>query len=101
MNHTSYTSFFALCCLCILLFPFEGWAGQNPMGTTMCSVVDWFENGSVGAGLTTLGMIIVGVAALMNRITWGVAIISLLDVALISGAGGMVVALGGVDCSTP
>jgi type IV secretory pathway VirB2 component (pilin) len=69
----------------------------NPIGQTLCAVVGWFK-GSVGAGLATLSIFIIGIAAMMGKISWGMCIFAQLDVVLLFGAGALVEELGGVQC---
>lgn len=62
---------------------------QQVIGDLLCSVVEWF-NGPVGAGIATLAIIMVGIGALMGKVSWGVAIIVGIGVAVIFGAGNIV-----------
>lgn len=73
--------------------------GANPIGSTLCSVVGWFHEGSVGVGLASLSIFITGIAALMNKISWGMFIFASLDVALIFGATYWLVDFGGTPCA--
>lgn len=69
-------------------------AGANtPIGNIMCNVAAWFT-GNTGQGLATLAIIIIGVGALMGKVSWGMAIIVGLGIALIFGAAAMVTSLG-------
>lgn len=88
--------FYILCVALIALFP-DAVLANNPMGTTLCMVVDWF-NGRVGAALATLSIMILGVAALMGYITWKMCFFAELDVILIFGAGWFVETFGGNQC---
>lgn len=63
------------------------------IGNMMCNVVGWFT-GSTGKGLATLAIIVIGVGALMGKVSWGMAIIVGLGIALIFGAAAMVNSLG-------
>ncbi len=66
-----------------------------------CNVINWF-NGPVGKGIATIAIIVVGVGALMGKVSWGLAIIVGLGVALIFGATTVVSAMGGsgdLDCN--
>lgn len=66
---------------------------DTPVGQMMCNVVQFF-NGNAGKGLATLAIIIIGVGALMGKVSWGMAIIVGLGIALIFGAAAMVDAIG-------
>ena len=69
------------------------------IGTMMCTVVGWFL-GSAGQGLATLAIIVIGVGALMGKVSWGMAIIVGLGISLIFGASALVTSLGstGTGC---
>ena len=85
----------------VMLLPTEAWAaigeatGVDTMGITkvMCNVVSWFT-GKVGGGIATLAIIVIGVGALMGKVSWGMAIIVGLGIGVIFGAGQIVSALG-------
>lgn len=71
-------------------------AAAEPTALTnvLCGVVGWFQ-GPVGAGIATLAIIIIGVGALLGKVSWGMAIIVGIGVAIVFGAGSIVEALGG------
>jgi len=86
----------------VLLIPADAWAqgtGANPIGDVLCKVVEWF-NGPIGGGIATLAIIVVGVGALMGKVSWGMAIIVGLGVGIIFGAGTIVELLGGKQCGS-
>lgn len=74
--------------------------GETTVANVLCRVVNWFT-GSVGKGIATLAIIIIGVGALMGKVSWGMAIIVGLGVAVIFGAASIVEELGdtGSSCS--
>jgi len=81
-------------------------SGDNTViGNTLCRVVTWFT-GSTGKGIATIAIIIIGVGALMGKVSWGMAIIVGIGVALIFGAASLVnsisgdAAAGGSNCSS-
>lgn len=84
-----------------LLAPDVAMAGGNPLGETLCKVVAWFD-GPTGQGIATLAIIIIGVGALLGKVSWGMAIIVGLGVAVIFGAGDLVSELSddGSSCSS-
>jgi type IV secretory pathway VirB2 component (pilin) len=45
----------------------------TPMGMVLCRVVD-FMYGNLGRGLATLGIITLGIGALLGKVTWGMAL---------------------------
>jgi type IV secretion system protein VirB2 len=69
-------------------------ATDTVIGNMMCIVTGWFL-GSAGKGLATLAIIIIGVGALMGKVSWGMAIIVGLGIALIFGAAALVNSLAG------
>ena len=69
------------------------------MGDLLCGVAGWFT-GSVGKGIATLAIIVIGIGALMGKVSWGMAIIVGLGVAIVFGAPTIVNELGGnSNCS--
>lgn len=87
-----------LALVAVMLMP-EFASAQNPIGDTLCNVVDWFT-GPVGGGIATLAIIIIGIGALMGKVSWGMAIIVGLGVAIIFGADTLISELtdGGNTC---
>jgi type IV secretion system protein VirB2 len=69
------------------------------IGNLLCNVANWFT-GPVGQGIATLAIITVGLGALMGKVSWGMAIIVGLGVAVIFGAPAIVSELGttGTGC---
>lgn len=74
-------------------------ASGDTIANVLCEVVDWFT-GSVGKGIATLAIIIIGVGALMGKVSWGMAIIVGVGVAVIFGASEIVDDLGGQGSCT-
>ena len=68
-------------------------ADGDTLGNLLCGVADWFT-GSVGKGIATLAIIVIGIGALMGKVSWGMAIIVGLGVAVIFGAPQIVNELG-------
>jgi type IV secretory pathway VirB2 component (pilin) len=70
-------------------------AGGTPqaLAQILCNVVEWFT-GPVGAGIATLAIIVIGIGALMGKVSWGMAIIVGIGVGVIFGAPTIVDALG-------
>lgn len=76
------------------LAAFSGPSGESDtLGNLLCGVADWFT-GSVGKGIATLAIIVIGIGALMGKVSWGMAIIVGLGVAVIFGAPQIVNELG-------
>lgn len=70
-----------------MLIPSDAFAqgGGTTIGGLLCQVVTWFT-GPVGQGIATLAIIVIGVGALMGKVSWGMAIIVGIGVAVIFGA---------------
>lgn len=68
-------------------------AAGGTIGRVLCNVVDWF-NGPIGRGIATLAIIVIGVGALMGKVSWGMAIIVGVGVAVVFGADTIVGELG-------
>ena len=66
---------------------------DTPMGSVLCTVVDWFT-GNTGKGLATIAITIIGIGALLGKVSWGMAIIVGIGVAIVFGAAGIVSAMG-------
>jgi type IV secretory pathway VirB2 component (pilin) len=72
-----------------------GTLGANSaLDNLFCNFLSWID-GPIGKALATLAIVIVGIGALMGKISWGMAMIVGIGVALIFGAASIVVALGG------
>ncbi len=86
--------------MAILMLPELGLAGdgETVVSNVLCRVVNWFT-GSVGKGIATLAIIIIGVGALMGKVSWGMAIIVGIGVAVIFGAASIVDELGDTGSS--
>lgn len=65
----------------------------TPMGNVLCTVVGWFT-GNVGKGLATIAVTIVGVGALLGKVSWGMAMNVGIGVAILFGAAGIVSSMG-------
>ena len=74
-----------------------GGSGGNPIGTLLCNVAGWFT-GPIGSGIATLAILVIGVGALMGKVSWGMAIIVGIGVAVIFGAPAIVGMLGKTGC---
>lgn len=73
---------------------FGGGSTPDALAEVLCNVVDWFT-GPVGAGIATLAIIVIGIGALMGKVSWGMAIIVGIGVGVIFGAPTIVDALSG------
>ena len=93
----------ALCMLVVygsMLIPADALAQQDgeTIGGLLCTVAGWFT-GPVGSGIATLAILVIGVGALMGKVSWGMAIIVGIGIAVIFGADDIVRELGGSGCA--
>jgi type IV secretory pathway VirB2 component (pilin) len=78
----------------VMLLPMDALAsGPAALSDTLCKVVGWFQ-GPIGAGIATIAIIVVGIGALMGKVSWGMAIIVGLGVGIVFGADTIIQALG-------
>jgi len=68
-------------------------AGDTPMGNVLCTVKNWFT-GNTGKGLATIAVTVIGIGALLGKVSWGMAIIVGIGVSLIFGAVTLVDVMG-------
>jgi type IV secretion system protein VirB2 len=66
---------------------------NTPMGNVLCTVTGWFT-GNTGKGLATIAITVIGIGALLGKVSWGMAIIVGIGVAIVFGAAGIVSAMG-------
>src|SRR4051812_33815987 len=78
----------------VLMTPDYAFAATTPMGDVLCTVTAWFT-GNTGKGLATIAITVIGIGALLGKVSWGMAIIVGIGVAIIFGAAGIVTAMGG------
>ncbi len=86
----------------IVMMPDFAFATDTPMGKVLCTVVLWFT-GNTGKGLATIAITVIGIGALLGKVSWGMAIIVGIGVAIVFGAAGIVDAMGAnaaSGCST-
>ncbi len=74
-------------------------AGDTPMGAVLCTVVAWFT-GNTGKGLATIAITVIGIGALLGKVSWGMAIIVGIGVAIVFGAASIVNAMSGSSFGT-
>ncbi|MDE3060643.1 MAG: TrbC/VirB2 family protein [Pseudomonadota bacterium] len=72
---------------------------NTPMGNVLCTVVGWFT-GNTGKGLATIAITVIGIGALLGKVSWGMAIIVGIGVAIVFGAAGIVNAMNAGATST-
>lgn len=72
---------------------FAAAVSDTPMGNVLCTVVQWFT-GNTGKGLATIAITVIGIGALLGKVSWGMAIIVGIGVAIVFGAAGIVDVMG-------
>lgn len=82
--------------ICATLVSDAAYASSNAIEEVFCNVVALLT-GMTGKAVATVAIIAVGVGALLGKISWGMALIVALGVALIFGAASIVDALGGAS----
>ena len=77
----------------IVMMPDFAYAtSDTPMSAVLCTAASWFT-GSTGKGLATIAITIIGIGALLGKVSWGMAIIVGMGVAIVFGAGSLVTTL--------
>ena len=74
-------------------------SGETPIGNSLCNAVGFFT-GKTGKALATIAILIIGIGALMGKVSWGMAIIVGCGVALMFGAAAMVNAISSGNSET-
>lgn len=59
-----------------LFIPDSAYAGvgDDPLSKTLCLVVNWFTGG-MGSAIATLGIVVLGIGAMMGKVSWQMALI--------------------------
>jgi len=100
MSKTS-AGFIVILCLASFLTIFPDLAFATPQGSNigkyLCISASWFS-GNAGKGLAMIALFIIATTAFYGKITWGMAILVGIGVAILFGADALVVALGGFNC---
>ncbi len=98
-KHWQHAFTFLACALAVAAPEMSLATTGNPIGDVLCDVVGWMT-GPVGAGIATLAVIIIGVGALLGKVSWGMAIIVGLGVAIVFGAPSVIESLSSVSSTT-
>ncbi len=76
-----------------------GVGGGTGLDNLFCNILSAIT-GPIGAGIATIAIVVIGVGALMGKVSWGMAIIVALGIALIFGASSIVDAIAGQGAGT-
>ncbi len=80
--------------------PITAGTGKNTgLDNLFCNILSAIT-GPIGAGIATIAIVVIGVGALMGKVSWGMAIIVALGIALIFGASSIVDAIAGQGAAT-
>lgn len=70
----------------------------SPMSNALCIAATWIT-GNTGRGLATLGVAIIGIGALLGKVSWGMAMIVGVGIAIVFGSASIVQLLGGTSAA--
>lgn len=71
---------------------------DTPMGSVLCTVVKWFT-GNTGKGLASIAVCVIGIGAMLGKVSWGMAMIVGIGISIVFGSGEIVNALGRAEDS--
>jgi len=95
----SKTMFWMLGLFAAAIFTPDMASAGGVIGDVLCNAVEFITTG-VGAAIATLAVIVIGIGALMGKVSWGMAIIVALGIAIIFGAGTIADTLSGGKAGT-
>jgi type IV secretory pathway VirB2 component (pilin) len=106
-HHTQTSEAARLLLFCAVLVLAIGitnsYASAVGVSKAICTIPLSVINTSIGRGIATLGIIIIGIMATLGRITWTQAIVVGVGIAVIFGAASIAAMIAmnqGTDCST-
>jgi len=70
----------------------------SPMSNALCIAAIWIT-GSTGRGIATIGITIIGIGALLGKVSWGTAMIVGVGVAIVFGSTAIIALLGGTSAA--
>ena len=71
----------------------------SPMSNALCIAATWIT-GNAGRGIATVGITIIGIGALLGKVSWGMAMIVGVGVAIVFGSTAIVSLLGGTGAAS-
>ena len=71
----------------------------SPMSNALCIAATWIT-GNTGRGIATIGITIIGIGALLGKVSWGMAMIVGVGVAIVFGSTAIVQLLGGTQSAS-
>jgi len=79
--------------LVIITLPDFAFATNDDISLTICNAAAMFT-GNAGRGLATIGISILGVGALLGKVSWGLAMIVGIGIAILFGAENIIMGMG-------
>ena len=70
----------------------------SPMSNALCTAATWIT-GNTGRGIATIGITVIGIGALLGKVSWGMAMIVGVGVAIVFGSTAIVRLLGGTTAA--
>lgn len=86
-------AFWSLFFAALFLFMPDMAHAADPIGSRLCTVVSALQ-GTTAKVIATIAIIVLGLGALFGKISWGMAIMVILGIILIFGAGTLLSVLG-------
>lgn len=83
----------------VTMIPMEALASSNAISIALCNAVILIT-GPAGKAIATVAIIVIGLGALMGKVSWGMALIVALGIALVFGAATIVNQLGASNASS-
>jgi type IV secretory pathway VirB2 component (pilin) len=87
--------------VCFAISAGDAYASANGVSNAMCTIPLAVINTSIGRGIATLGIIILGIMATLGRVTWTQAVVVGVGISVIFGAAalaGMIAMGAGTAC---
>jgi len=72
---------------------------DTPIGNIFCSIA-LLATGNTGKGLATIAITVIGLGALLGKVSWGMALIVALGIALVFGAAAIAGSIGVTNMET-
>lgn len=94
MRNTIWTAFLCFALFAAIVMVPDLAMADDQLSEGFCNVIG-FVTGRTGKALATIAIIIVGIGALMGKVSWGLAIMVAIGVAIIFGAEAIMGAIAG------
>lgn len=76
-----------------LALPSDAFATPSPMGDVLCLVISIIL-GNFGRALATLGVIFIGISALLGKVSWALALVVVVGITVMFSAPSIIVLMG-------